>query len=173
MVNAYLGLGANLGDRAAQIAQACTLLGQSPEIDVVRVSSLYETVPVGVTEQPLSLNAVAKVRTTLEPDQLLQVALHIENLMGRVRNQHWGPRVIDIDVLLYGDRQIETPTLRVPHPYLLDRAFALIPLAEIAPDVLLPGLKCSVKDFLQSGNISLSGVVCWNNTPGVSAENRK
>ncbi len=173
MVTAYLGLGANLGDRAAQIAQACQILDQPPQIKVVRVSSLYETVPIGVIDQPLFLNAVAAVQTTLAPEDLLQAALHIENLLGRIRNQRWGPRVIDIDVLLYSDRQIQTPTLSVPHPRLYERDFALIPLAEIAPDVILPGLGCTVKDFLQSRNILHSGVVCWNNTQDVSAESQE
>jgi 2-amino-4-hydroxy-6-hydroxymethyldihydropteridine diphosphokinase len=106
---------------------------------VTAVSSLYETTPVGVIDQPDFLNAVVQVRTTRTPEELLQTALDMERKWGRVRTQRWGPRVLDIDLLVYGDRQIDTPALTVPHPRLRERAFVVVPLAEIAPDLVLPG----------------------------------
>lgn len=110
-----------------------------PALEVVRASSLYETAPVGRTDQPDFLNAVALLRTSLPPRDLLDALLHVENRMGRVRTLRWGPRVIDLDLLLYGDAQVETPGLTIPHPRLRERAFVLVPLAEIAPDLRLPG----------------------------------
>ena len=154
---AYVGLGANLGDRPANIQTALSALNSTPEIQVTQPSSLYETAPVGVTDQPDFLNMVAALRTTLPPRGLLQVFLHIENQMGRVRNLRWGPRVIDMDLLLYGDRQIHSPGLTVPHPRLRERAFALIPLAEIAPDLRLPGDEKTVADFVENLPKNLPG----------------
>ena len=122
-------------------------LGAEPAIELGRVSSLYETAPVGLTDQPDFLNAVAAVRTTLAPRDLLDRLLRVENRMGRVRNLRWGPRVIDLDLLLYGDAQVETLGLTVPHPRLRERAFVLVPLAEIAPDLRLPGDEAAVGDL--------------------------
>lgn len=135
---AYIGLGANLGDRQAGIQRALRELTNLPTIELVKVSALYETTPVGFTNQPDFLNQVISVRTSLPPQALLHVLLHIENQMGRTRTIHWGPRVIDMDLLLYGDMQIAVPGLTIPHPYLRERAFVLVPLAEIAPDWALP-----------------------------------
>lgn len=137
-VIAYVGLGTNLGDRRGALEMALWEMHQPPIIEVERVSSVYETAPVGVTEQPDFLNAVAQVRTTLSPRALLDALLHLENKMGRVRTLRWGPRVIDLDLLIYGDAQRDEPGLEVPHPRLRERAFVLGPLAEIAPDVCLP-----------------------------------
>lgn len=156
-----------MGDRAANVAKALRELGAQPTIEVVRVSSLYETAPVGRKDQPDFLNAVAAVRTTLAPRDLLDRLLHVENQMGRVRNLRWGPRVIDLDLLLYGDSQVETPGLTLPHPRLRERAFVLVPLAEIAPDLLLPGdgqrvselAKQLEKNFGCEGNIRRLAVV--------------
>ncbi len=137
-VTAYIGLGTNLGDRRGALETALQEMHQPPIICVERVSSVYETAPVGVTEQPDFLNAVARLRTTLLPRELLDVLLHLENKMGRVRTLRWGPRVIDLDLLIYGDAQVSEPGLEVPHPRLRERAFVLGPLAEIAPDLCLP-----------------------------------
>jgi 2-amino-4-hydroxy-6-hydroxymethyldihydropteridine diphosphokinase len=136
---AYIGLGTNLGDRLGNIQTALQKLADLPTIKLMRVSSLYETAPVGVTEQPDFLNVVAAARTSLAPQALLDALLHIENQMGRVRTERWGPRVIDMDLLLYGADQVALPGLTVPHPRLRERAFVVIPLAEIAPDLALPG----------------------------------
>ena len=135
---AYIGLGANLGDRQGSLQAALKKLDNPPTMKVIRVSALYETTPVGVTDQPEFLNAVAAVKTTLSPRELLDVLLHLENQMGRVRTLRWGPRVIDLDLLLYGETQVALAGLTVPHPRLRERAFVLVPLVEIAPDLALP-----------------------------------
>ncbi len=162
---AFLGLGANIGDREASISAALRALDETPKIQVTQVSSLYETAPVGMTRQPDFLNVVARICTHLIPDELLTTILHLENQMGRVRTERWGPRVIDIDVLLYGDRQISRPGLSVPHPRLSERAFVLVPLAEIAPRTRIPGLEQTAEKILhglpQTGNIRRLGVVAW------------
>ncbi len=140
-VTAFLGLGANLGDREANIREALRKLDLLPTIDVKTVSSLIETTPVGITEQPDFLNAAAEIETTLTPHRLLEAILAVEKDLGRERTLRWGPRVIDIDILIYEDKQIKSPSLTLPHPRLTERAFALAPLAEIAPDLVVPGQK--------------------------------
>ncbi len=152
---AYLGLGANLGDREAALEAALRGLDRPPEITVLRRSSLYETDPVGVTDQPSFLNAVVELRTTLAPPELLAHALRLERELGRVRTVRWGPRVIDIDLLLYGEAAYAGPGLTVPHPRLAERGFALAPLAEIAPGVRFPDGETAQKKWtrlLQTGN---------------------
>jgi 2-amino-4-hydroxy-6-hydroxymethyldihydropteridine diphosphokinase len=162
-IMAYVGLGANLGDRRAGILTALRELDALPTISVRRVSSLYETAPVGVTDQPDFLNAVAAVETGLTPRALLDALLHLENRMGRVRTLRWGPRVIDLDLLLLGDRTVAEPGLAVPHPRLRERGFVLLPLAEVAPGLRLPGDGAAVSAlaelFSQSGNIRRLGPV--------------
>jgi 2-amino-4-hydroxy-6-hydroxymethyldihydropteridine diphosphokinase len=156
-VIAYLGLGANLGDREANIRSALKNLDHLPTIQIRSISSLYETAPVGMTDQPDFLNTAAEIGTTLTPDELLAAILTVEKELGRVRTVRWGPRVIDIDILAYGDVRCVTPHLTLPHPRLMERAFALAPLAEIAPDLLLPGQRMTVKkkaeQLLQNANI--------------------
>jgi 2-amino-4-hydroxy-6-hydroxymethyldihydropteridine diphosphokinase len=147
---AYIGLGANLGDRQGSLKRALKKLDNPPTIKVIRVSALYETAPVGVTDQPEFLNAVAAVETTLPPRELLDVLLHLENQMGRVRTLRWGPRVIDLDLLLYGDAQVALVGLTVPHPRLRERAFVLVPLAEIAPNLALPEDGRTVSELAES-----------------------
>ncbi len=162
-ITAYLGLGANLGDRAGSIHRATEELDALPGLEVSHVSSLYETAPVGVVNQPEFLNAVIEVQTSLGPEDLLAVILHLEKKMGRTRNERWGPRVIDIDVLLYGNQKIDVPGLTVPHPRLRERAFALVPLAEIAANLHLPGETQNVSEIANllamSGNIRRVGIV--------------
>ncbi len=134
-----LGLGSNIGDRAANLGEAVARLAAWPGIRVDRVSALYETAPVGLTDQPDFLNAVAVVATTLSPHELLSACLAVEKEMGRVRLVRWGPRVIDIDVLLYGGVALDTPELVLPHPRFHERCFVLVPLAEVAPDLPVYG----------------------------------
>jgi len=134
MTRAYLGLGANLGDRDATIRAAVAALP-----DVVAVSELRETDPVGVTDQPRFLNGVAALETELSPRALLERLLAVEHELGRERRERWGPRTIDLDLLLYGDAEIDEPGLTVPHPRLHERAFVLEPLAELAPGLVVPG----------------------------------
>jgi 2-amino-4-hydroxy-6-hydroxymethyldihydropteridine diphosphokinase len=139
---AYLGLGSNLGEREKGLRQALTLLSLKVNLD--KVSSLYETEPVGYKEQPLFLNLVCRVITDLPPEQLFYLAKDIESRMGRVPSFPNGPRIIDIDILFYEDKIMDTPDFTIPHPRLHDRAFVLIPLAEIAPDLVHPRLGKSI-----------------------------
>ena len=137
-VDAYLSLGSNLDDRAANLATALALLDDTPGVRLVRVSSVYETEPVGITDQPRFLNLVAKIRTDLTPEELLRACLQVERVMGRRRARRWGPRIIDVDVLLAGQARVSTDDLTVPHPHMRERQFVLVPLAEIAPELTLP-----------------------------------
>ena len=144
----YLSLGSNLGDRQVNIR---TAIGHLLDLGYVQeVSSLYETEPVEFTEQPWFLNCAVAVRTELIPREFLAGILDIERSMGRQRTQPKGPRIIDIDILLYGAAHINTPTLTVPHPAMADRRFVLEPLAEIAPDVKVPLLKKTVRELLDA-----------------------
>jgi 2-amino-4-hydroxy-6-hydroxymethyldihydropteridine diphosphokinase len=131
---AYVGLGSNLGDREALIRRAAEAIG------AVRLSTIRETEPWGLEDQPSYLNAVAELETALSARQLLDRLLDVERELGRERvGPPWGPRTIDLDLLLYGDQVIDEPGLRVPHPYLLERRFALEPLAELIPTQRIPG----------------------------------
>ena len=144
----YLSLGSNLGDRQANLRNATgRLLGLG---DVLEVSSLYETEPVEVTDQPWFLNCAVAMRTELIPREFLAGILEIERSMGRQRTQPKGPRLIDIDILLFGPAHLNTPTLTIPHPAMAERRFVLEPLAEIAPDVKVPLLKKTVRELLEA-----------------------
>lgn len=138
MVLAYLGLGSNQGDREANLTRARQLLGVTPGIVLRRASGIYLTEPVGKKDQPWFLNQVVAVETVLSPRALLVAAKSVERAMGRKSGERWGPRLIDVDVLLYGNRVIKESDLEVPHNGLYGRAFVLIPLAEIAPGLVLP-----------------------------------
>ncbi len=138
-MRAYLGLGTNLGDRAATLAAAIDDLVATPGITLARASSVYETAPQDLADQPTFLNAVVAVDTDLDPSALLTVCMAVEARFGRERTVRWGPRTLDVDVLLYGDRTIDTPDLQVPHPRMHERAFVLVPLHEIAPETEIPG----------------------------------
>ncbi len=145
-VDVYLGLGANLGDRRANLARAVSLL--SLNVDVARGSSLSETEPVGYAAQPAFLNAVALVRTTLPPRQLFSFIKGIERAMGRTPSFRNAPRLVDIDILLYGETVVESPELTLPHPRMHERAFVLAPLVEIAPEVWHPVLLKTARELL-------------------------
>jgi len=140
---AYLCLGSNLGEREENLRQALTSL--SLQVNLDEVSSIYETEPVGYKEQPLFLNLVCRITTNLPPEELLHFAKEIETRMGRVPSKQINsPRPIDIDILFYDNKIMETQNLTIPHPRLKDRAFVLIPLAEIAPDFVHPKLGKSI-----------------------------
>jgi 2-amino-4-hydroxy-6-hydroxymethyldihydropteridine diphosphokinase len=131
---AYLGVGSNLGDRLAHLQGAVDGLAATPEITVVAVSGVYETEPVG-PDQPDYLNAVVALETALDARALLHVAQRLEDEAHRVRRERWGPRTLDVDVLLVGDDRVDEPDLEVPHPRLQERAFVRVPLADVAPDI--------------------------------------
>jgi len=141
LVRAYVGLGANLGDREDTIRRAVALVDGLAGVAVVGVSSLRETEPWGPVEQPRYLNGAVAVETDLPARELLDALLDVERRLGRARDdeERWGPRTIDLDLLLYGDLVLDEPGLDVPHPRLHERRFALEPLAELAPDALVPG----------------------------------
>jgi 2-amino-4-hydroxy-6-hydroxymethyldihydropteridine diphosphokinase len=139
-VRAFVGLGANLGPRAETLLRAVELLGAEDGVEVVALSSLRETNPVGNEDQPRFLNGAVLLETALEPRGLLDVLLRIERELGRVRDgTRWGPRTVDLDLLAYGSEVVDEPGLRVPHPRLHERRFALEPLAELDPELVLPG----------------------------------
>lgn len=145
-VTSYLGLGGNFEGSLEAISSALAYLDAHAYIDVDAVSSLYKTAPIGPTAQADFFNAVVRIETRLSPEDLLSATMHIENLLGRIRTERWGPRVIDIDVLLYGRREISTPSLTVPHARMHERAFVLVPLAELEPDLRIPGSTEAVVD---------------------------
>lgn len=148
-MRAYIGIGANLGDRAGTIARALERLGDQDGIEVVAVSTLRETEPVGFLDQPRFLNGAAAVETELTPRELLQRLLAVELALGRTRHgPRFGPRTIDLDLLVYGDHQVDEPGLTVPHPRLAERSFAVEPLAELDPALQIPG-RGRVSDLLR------------------------
>ena len=140
MPAAFIGIGSNLGDRERAIDDALRLLDAHAGIDVVAVSAIRETDPVGVVDQPRFLNAAARLETQLSPRQLLERLLGIERELGRVRVERYGPRTIDLDLLVYGDEVVDEPGLRVTHPRLHERRFVLEPLNDLDPALVVPGL---------------------------------
>jgi 2-amino-4-hydroxy-6-hydroxymethyldihydropteridine diphosphokinase len=132
----FIGLGTNLGeDLERNLRNAIAALAALPGTQVVRVSSFLSTEPWGATDQPRFLNAVAEIRTQLEPPRLLQALKQLENELGRVPTYRWGPRAIDFDIILYGERTVDIPGLRIPHPRYREREFVMTPLREIAPEI--------------------------------------
>jgi 2-amino-4-hydroxy-6-hydroxymethyldihydropteridine diphosphokinase len=138
MAFAFLGLGSNLGDRLTNLQRAVDLLDADRRTRVDAVSSVYETEPVGGPEQGPYLNLAARIATRRSPTGLLRLCHRVEAALGRTREVRWGPRTVDVDILLYDDRTVATRRLVVPHPRLTERAFALIPLMEVAPGQRLP-----------------------------------
>jgi 2-amino-4-hydroxy-6-hydroxymethyldihydropteridine diphosphokinase len=159
---AFLGLGGNIGDPASAIAAVLRILDGDARTDVVAVSSLYRTPPWGKTDQPDFLNAAAEIATGHSPRALLALCLDAERALKRERRERWGPRTVDIDILVFGDRQVHEAGLDIPHPRMLERAFVLAPLAEIAPDLKLSGK--TVAEWLAA--VGSGGIVRLPTTQG-------
>lgn len=157
----YIGLGGNLGDVKSAIKRAVQILSDEPIMHLVAMSGLYRTAPVGGPPgQPDYVNAAARFETSLAPEALLARCLDVEQQLGRVRDRHWGPRTIDLDVLLFGERVIDTPKLRVPHPRLRERLFALAPLRDAAPgDLALPPDGKKLSDVIRDAALSAGATI--------------
>lgn len=150
LVDVLLGLGSNMGRRERNITAALQALETTRDVEVAKVSSLYETEPVGGPEdQPRYLNAAAHLRTALPPERILAVCRHIEDTLGRKRDIPWGPRTIDLDILCYGAEIRSTPELMIPHPMMHERRFVLEPLAEIVPDFVHPAMQQTIRDLYE------------------------
>ncbi len=162
---AYLALGTNLGDRSANLWRATTAL--RPEVKILAQSPIYETPAWGYEDQPAFLNMVVEGETELPPDALLAYVKGIEAELGRTPSFRWGPRLIDIDILLYDDLVLTSPDLTIPHPRLHERAFVLVPLAALAPRLIHPVLGRSIADLLAA--VDRSGIVRWTERPSASS----
>jgi 2-amino-4-hydroxy-6-hydroxymethyldihydropteridine diphosphokinase len=166
-ITAFIALGSNLDDPPARIQSGLRALAALPGTRLVRASSLYRNPPVGYLEQPDFVNAVALVETRLAPRELLDQVLAVEHAHGRVRDFPDAPRRLDLDIALYGDRVVREPGLIIPHPRLCERAFVLVPLAEIAPDAVVPG-RGRVADLVRSLDTSKLMKLSGGESRGVS-----
>lgn len=162
LVTVYLGLGSNMGNRKANLDKGLELLSQ--RVRLGRLSATYDTAPVGNTQQPRFLNLVCQVYTRLAPMELLTLAKGIESKLGRTLSERNAPRPLDIDILFYGDQIIETPKLVIPHPRLEERDFVLVPLVEIAPNLVHPVSSKTIKELLQGLEKGTQGMFKWQNS---------
>jgi len=151
MVKAYLSLGSNIGNRSEFLSKAIKELSFNKKITVKKISSVYETAPVGFLDQDNFLNIAIEIKTSLDPWELMEYNQKIEEKLQRIKKIHWGPRTIDIDILLYGDDHINEENLKVPHPYMTERAFVLVPLHDIAPSLDICGK--SITSYLKKLNL--------------------
>ncbi|MGG4345034.1 2-amino-4-hydroxy-6-hydroxymethyldihydropteridine diphosphokinase [Paenibacillus lautus] len=169
---AYIALGANLGDREGNLMEALERLDEVPGIAVERVSNLYETEPVGYVDQPMFLNMATAVSTSLSPHELLAEMQRIEKQLGRVRHIHWGPRTVDLDLLWMEGRRLDTPDLVLPHPRMQERAFVLRPLADIVyefePSGLYPVVKTALENLEGKEGIQLWKTSSWRSVSALS-----
>jgi len=161
---AFLSLGSNIGKREDSLYKAIKQLEDTGHIAVLNYSSIYETDPVGYTEQNTFLNLVIEIVTDYLPTELLDTCLGIEKRMGRKRVIRWGPRNIDIDILLFNNQRIETEKLQIPHPRMKNRAFVLVPFKEIASEIMVPGINQTINELVE--RISTKGVRLWKQKSG-------
>ncbi|RHW31724.1 2-amino-4-hydroxy-6-hydroxymethyldihydropteridine diphosphokinase [Lysinibacillus yapensis] len=160
MNKVYLSLGTNIGDREQNLKTAVGMLQETPGVSVVKVSSIYETAPVGYTEQPSFFNIALYVETTHAALEMLKICQSVENELGRVRDIRWGPRIIDLDILLFNNDNIKVQNLTVPHPRMFERAFVLVPLMEIADNAQTPQLQ-QAKFSLERMDLAEEGILKW------------
>jgi 2-amino-4-hydroxy-6-hydroxymethyldihydropteridine diphosphokinase len=165
MNKAYIGLGTNIGDRELNLRDAISELEAMPENEIISISSIYETNPVGYLEQGKFLNMVICINTTFDAQTLLVACMKIEQNLGRKREIRWGPRTIDLDILLYNQENIVTKNLIVPHPRMLERAFVVIPLAEIDKDIILPNMEKPIREIMDDIP-EKEGVQIWKRKNG-------
>jgi 2-amino-4-hydroxy-6-hydroxymethyldihydropteridine diphosphokinase len=150
----YIGLGSNVGDRLQNIMKAVALIADWPDSKILKTSSIYETEPWGVKDQAPFFNAAIEISTELCPEALLKHCLDTEKQMGRIRCVKWGPRIIDLDILFYGNQVVKTDTLVIPHPLLAERDFVIIPLNDIAPDFIHPVTHLTIHELSTSFELS-------------------
>ncbi|PEM24353.1 2-amino-4-hydroxy-6-hydroxymethyldihydropteridine diphosphokinase [Bacillus wiedmannii] len=161
---AYIALGSNIGERYTYLTEAIQFLNKNPYIQVNDISSVYETEPVGYTDQSCFLNLVIKISTNLSPQELLKITQRVENGLGRKREIRWGPRTIDLDILLYNQENIEAENLIVPHPRMFERAFVIVPLLEINQDIKQNISRSQVEEMKRR-----EGVTVWKQKNGEDA----
>lgn len=163
---AYISLGSNMGNRLEFLQEAVGLLNETKQIEVLKLSSVYETAPVGYVDQAAFLNIVVELKTLLTPHELLSKCNDIEDLLGRKRVVRWGPRTVDLDILLYNEENMKTEDLIIPHPRMAERGFVLVPLIEINPDVIDPRTKQAFSNLVHDQK---EGVHLWRKFDGVDA----
>ncbi|WP_088105909.1 2-amino-4-hydroxy-6-hydroxymethyldihydropteridine diphosphokinase [Halalkalibacter urbisdiaboli] len=165
MKDVYLALGSNIGDREAYLEKAIRELSAHPQIEVKQASSIYETEPIGYVEQQAFLNMVIYIRTNLSPQKLLAETQAIEQLCGRKRDIHWGPRTLDLDILLYDEENMKMENLCIPHPRMWERAFVVVPLMQLNPSLYSESLNKSIAEVYKELP-DKEGVIVWKRTIG-------
>lgn len=166
MNKVYLSLGTNIGERVQNLKDAVQLLKEKPEVKISAISSIYETAPIGYVDQPAFLNIALCIETHLPALDVLEICQSVENELGRVREIRWGPRIIDLDILLFNNDNIEVESLSVPHPRMFERAFVLVPLLEIAANLITPQLQMA-KSSLESMDLVAEGITKWKAVNGL------
>lgn len=166
MNTVFISLGSNIGNRLDYLQRAVHLLQQVDKINVVKLSSIYETDPVGYEEQAAFLNMVVEIETLLTPHEVLKKCNQIEAKLGRTRDIRWGPRTVDLDILLYNEENMKTEDLIIPHPRMMERGFVLIPLVELQANLIDPQSKQLIADAAQ---VQKEGIHLWKTFDGVDA----